>query len=97
MVLIITLCVSLYRLLVRIIDYPVIYRIIANIKYSIVQLFTSLTVAIYNKFIYDSSIYTTTNISLGIVICILDKSNGSDTINIPMADCSDLITSYNSV
>ena len=93
------LCVIMQftRTCVSTISDPVAQRIIANVKHIMVQLFASHIVALHTDFAYASSICTTARISGGIVTCILDKSDGVDAIHIPMVECSDLITAYNSV
>ena len=79
------------------ISHTVVQRIVASIKHSKVQLFASHIVALDTNFSYNSSIYTTASISGGIVTCILDEGEGVDNIHIPVAECSDLVTTYNSV
>ena len=85
------------RACVSTISDPVDQYIIANIKHITVPLFDSHIVTLYTNFAYASSIYTTASISGDIVTCILDEGDGVDTIHIPMVECSDLSTTYNSV
>ena len=91
-----TVVMEFTRLLVSDIADPVAQRIIASIKYSMMQLFASQQVDLDANFFYGDSMYTTTSIQNGIVICNLDEGDGANQIRLPMEECSELINSHNS-
>ena len=60
------------------------------------QLFASHQVDLDANFFYGDSMYTTTSIQNGIVICNLDEGDGANQIRLPMEEYSELINSHNS-
>jgi len=91
-----TIVMEFTRLLVSDIADPVAQRIIASIKYSMMQLFASQQVEMNTNFFYCDSMYLTHNINNGIVTCNKEEGDGANQIHLPMDECAQLINVHNS-
>ena len=91
-----TIVMEFTRLLVSDIADPVAQRIIASIKYSMMQLFASQQVEMNTNFFYCDSMYLTHHINNGIVTCNKEEGDGANQIHLPMDECAKLINVHNS-
>ena len=91
-----TIVMQFTRLLVSNTADPVAQRIIASIKYSMMQLFVSHQVDLDADFFFAGSMYKTASIQNGIVTCHIDEGDGANMIHLPMDECHALINSHNS-